>query len=307
MRQISTESVLGLGTRGGNGYVTLNERCDRTGAMAIDSKRKVLYVTDGILSQVAGGRGRIAHIRRVHTVTGKVTPLKRGQTQKRATSMAVDVSTGMLYVMFRGNYNINGQTIFRYRPDGTLDPKFAVGTLNKIGFVNSPDKVKFNRPNGLVVDDTAGILYVMDTLNHLIRRVDLSTATAKDSATVSTLVGTGKAGHVNGPINLRKVMFSSLGRCSLDTKRKRLFVFNGNGWRIVELKGCASCLAGTFSSKSADACTPCKAGRFIPPDIMSRPSAMSCLPCPPHSSSTNGSTSCSSKPGACAFLGPDCV
>ena len=274
----------------------------------MDSKRKVLYVFDGFHRELHPAR--IAVIRRVHTVTGYVTQLKQGQTQKRADSMAVDANTGMLYVIFRGSYNINGQTIFRYRPDGTLDPKFAVGTLNTVGYTNSPDRAKFNRPSGLAVDGTAGMLYVMDTFNHLIRRVDLSTPTAKDSATVSTLVGTGKAGHDNGPFNLGKVTFKEpMGACSMDTKRKRLFLkdYRNGYWRIVDLKGCARCLSGTFSSPSGDACTPCKAGRFMPPDIMSRPSVASCLPCPPHSSSAAGSTSCKSKPGACAFLGPDSV
>jgi thiol-disulfide isomerase/thioredoxin len=69
--------------------------------------------------------------------------------------------------------------------DGTLVEAIGMGAP---GAVDGPfDKASFYRPQGMALDGNS--LYVADTENHLIRRVDLKTKT------VETVAGTGKQAH----------------------------------------------------------------------------------------------------------------
>jgi thiol-disulfide isomerase/thioredoxin len=68
-----------------------------------------------------------------------------------------------------------------------LKPAFRIGKANEPGSNNgSYQSARFRRPQGLVA--TKDALYVADTENHLIRKVNLK------SKTVSTIAGTGKQG-----------------------------------------------------------------------------------------------------------------
>ena len=69
--------------------------------------------------------------------------------------------------------------------DGTLDD--TVGTADSGAADGTFDKASFYRPQGLALSGDS--LYVADTENHLIRRVDLKTRT------VETVAGTGKQTH----------------------------------------------------------------------------------------------------------------
>ncbi len=69
--------------------------------------------------------------------------------------------------------------------DGTLVETIGTGTPGAGD--GAFDKASFYRPQGMALDDDS--LYVADTENHLIRRVDLKTKT------VETVAGTGKQAH----------------------------------------------------------------------------------------------------------------
>lgn len=88
------------------------------------------------------------------------------------------------------------QVIRRIAPGGTITT--VAGTPNSPGFGGDggdPQKAQFNLPTGSnpppggwIAVDKDGVLYVADTLNHRIRRIDL----AKN--VIDTVVGTGQAG-----------------------------------------------------------------------------------------------------------------
>ena len=79
----------------------------------------------------------------------------------------------------------NHNRIVVTRLDGTLVDTIGTGDL---GAADGPfDRATFNRPQGMALD--GGSLYVADTENHLIRRVDLK------ARTVETIAGTGEQTH----------------------------------------------------------------------------------------------------------------
>jgi len=60
------------------------------------------------------------------------------------------------------------------------------------GFMDGyPDQAKFNMPSGIAVD-TEGNLFISDTLNHRVRKIDTN-------GKVSTIAGSGKNGFFDGP------------------------------------------------------------------------------------------------------------
>lgn len=98
---------------------------------------------------------------------------------------------GTLYILDQRN-----ELIRVVDPDGIIDT--LAGTLQMTGYdgdSGSADTALFNFPKGsnpppgggLAVGD--GVLYVSDTLNHRIRRIDLA------AGTIETIAGTGEAGY----------------------------------------------------------------------------------------------------------------
>jgi hypothetical protein len=95
--------------------------------------------------------------------------------------MAVDTNDN-LYVA-----DYNNHLIRKITPSGvvtTLAGTGSSGSTNGLATMAS-----FNNPTSLVID-SSGIIYVADTGNHLIRKID-------PSGQVSTFAGTGSTGHVD--------------------------------------------------------------------------------------------------------------
>ena len=85
----------------------------------------------------------------------------------------------------------NNHSVRRVSPHGQVT---TVAGNGKEGFADGVGKAaRFYHPNGIIVDKQ-GLIYIADTFNHCIRRVQPA------DGTVSTLCGKGKeAGCVNGP------------------------------------------------------------------------------------------------------------
>jgi len=112
-------------------------------------------------------------------------------------SQLASAEDGTLYILDQRN-----EVIRVVDPDGVIDT--LAGTLQMTGYdgdSGSVDTALFNFPKGpnpppgggLAVGD--GVLYVSDTLNHRIRRIDLG------QGTIETIAGTGEAGYAgdDGP------------------------------------------------------------------------------------------------------------
>jgi sugar lactone lactonase YvrE len=119
---------------------------------------------------------------------------------------------------------------------GTVSTFTGKGTA---GFANgAPTVATFSGPAGIAFD-SSGNLYVADTFNDAIRKIDTS-------GNVSTYAGTGAAGNVNGPAASAK--FNGPIALAFDTSGN-LFVADQNNNEIREISGgVVSTLGATFPS-----------------------------------------------------------
>ncbi|HJQ36232.1 MAG TPA: Ig-like domain-containing protein [Thermoanaerobaculia bacterium] len=150
-------------------------------ALAIDRARNIVYVADTanhvIRALNAGG---------VTTFAGSGKPEDRdgiGQQAafKQPSGLAVD-RDGNLYVADTGNDKIRKVT-----PTGIVT---TITGLGRPGFANGGTAFAlFNQPHGIAIADD-GVLYVADTGNHVIRKIENGVA--------STLAGTGHPGSIDG-------------------------------------------------------------------------------------------------------------
>ena len=123
---------------------------------------------------------------------------KRGELNEEPLRLALErAKVGDLPLAFPGKVladtkgerlfiaDSNHNRIVVTRPDGTLLETIGVGQPGAMD--GSFDKASFYRPQGMALDGDR--LYVADTENHLIRRIDLK------GKTVETIAGTGKQSH----------------------------------------------------------------------------------------------------------------
>jgi sugar lactone lactonase YvrE len=95
-------------------------------------------------------------------------------------ALAVDAA-GNLYVA-----DDNNDRVRRIDPAGTITTVAGVGTTGYSGDDGPATAAQLNRPRGVAVD-SAGVLYVADSGNHVVRMVD-------PAGTVTTVVGNGRRG-----------------------------------------------------------------------------------------------------------------
>ncbi|WP_411849727.1 gluconolaconase [Stenotrophomonas sp. LGBM10] len=141
--------------------------------------------------------------------------------------MAVDAQ-GVVYVADAGDNN----RIRRIHPDGRVETLAGSGE----GWRDGPAlQAQFNTPSAIAVD-AAGTLYVADTGNHAIRRIDRD-------GTVSTLAGDGQRGYLDGPA--RQARFDAPMGIAVDASG-RVFVADtyNDRIRVIETDGQVRTLAG---------------------------------------------------------------
>ena len=103
------------------------------------------------------------------TASGLVRPL----------ALAVG-SAGEIYVA-------EGNRVREIKKDGLITTLAGTGTAGSSGDGGPSAKAQLNTPQGLAVD-SAGNVYIADTLNNRVRRVDLD-------GTITTIAGTGESGY----------------------------------------------------------------------------------------------------------------
>ncbi len=109
---------------------------------------------------------------------------------KNPAGIVIDPTNTYLYVTDTGNNRVRRVRI----SDGQTSLIAGSGTA---GFADGAGSAaKFNRPFGIAIDSAGKFLYIADSNNHRIRKIDLATNT------VSTLIGTGALGYANAtPLN----------------------------------------------------------------------------------------------------------
>jgi hypothetical protein len=84
-------------------------------------------------------------------------------------------------------YIAEGNRVREIKKDGRIGTLAGTGTAGNGGDGGPAGKAQLNTPQGLAVD-SAGDVYIADTLNNRVRRVDVE-------GTITTIAGTGEAGY----------------------------------------------------------------------------------------------------------------
>ena len=146
--------------------------------------------------------------------------------------LAVD-SSGNVYVAERNNHRIH-----RVDSSGTISTFAGTGTAGFGGDGGSATSSMLQYPGGVAVDGS-GNVYIADTDNHRIRRVD-------SSGTISTFAGTGTAGFGGDGGSATSSMFRSPQRVAVDGSGNVYIADVGNRRiRKVDTSGTISTIAGT--------------------------------------------------------------
>lgn len=187
--KLSTKAVstlAGRPTTGSSDGVGTNAAFSVPRCLAIDTKSSLLYITDSFNSRI---RQISLSTQSVSTIAGSVFGSSDGigtlASFSQPFGIVLDSVTGIVYVTQQNSIRAI-----------TLSTKM-VTTIAGAGGVGSANNgvgtlATFSNPSGIFLDSTAGILYVADQNNNLIRKIILS------SKTVSTLAGNTSIGSFNG-------------------------------------------------------------------------------------------------------------
>lgn len=226
--------------------------------LALDSSGTI-YVTEN-------GNGVVRRIQRngathtVDTFAGLFTEVEGEERQKRLNSTRLGQDSyrdddllgsgfrqpddiliapgGLIYIADAGNHAIR-----RINLDGSVEtiagngvPGFADGDAHN---------ARFNTPTGLALSADQKFLFVADTVNHRVRRIDLT------AGIVETFSGSGNPGVDDGPAHVAS--FVRPIALAFDTDGT-LYVsdVSSNSVRRIDLNGSVSALAGDGSAKYRD-------------------------------------------------------
>ena len=185
---------------------------------------------------------------------------KRGELNEQPLKLALErAKTGDMPLAFPGKVLADAKTDRLYIADSNhhrivvakLDGTFleAIGTGERGAADGAFERATFYRPQGLALDDDA--LYVADTENHLIRRVDLK------ARTVSTVAGTGAQARgfdaEVGPMAARSAALNS--PWDLQLVRRTLYIAMAGPhqiWRLNLERGQISLFAGSGREARVD-------------------------------------------------------
>ena len=171
--------------QGSNDGVGDSARFNSPDGMAISGQDLYLCDTDNSdIRKVNIGSGTVTTITGTANIGGTEDGTGSGAHFNLPTQIATDGTT--LYVADSGNNSIRRITL------ADMKVKTIAGQPGTAGKTEgTPDKSQFSGPRGIAVDKKA--IYVADTGNDVIRKIDLSTLQT------STIAGTGAEGDKDGP------------------------------------------------------------------------------------------------------------
>lgn len=146
-----------------------------------------------------------------------------------------------------GNWYIceyKGQRIVRVSPDGSHRAVAGTGTAGFSGDGGPGAQAALRDPHGIAIT-RSGVMYIADTLNHRVRKLDLK------SGMLTTLAGTGEPGFSGDGGPARRAQFNGTFAVALDPADRNLFVADLNNRRIrsIDLKsGIVTTVAGNGTS-----------------------------------------------------------
>jgi hypothetical protein len=140
------------------------------------------------------------------------------------SGLALNETAGLLYV---ADSEVSGIRAIDLGPDGQVrtivgEGLFDFGDVDGVG-----PKVRLQHPLGLSFDPSAGLLYVADSYNHKIKRLEPTTAA------VTSWLGSGLPGHRDG--QGAEAQFSEPGGLSLGDGRLFIADTNNHAVRVCEL------------------------------------------------------------------------
>jgi uncharacterized protein (TIGR03437 family) len=225
-QQYTVTTLAGNGTAGfADGSDPTAVQFDNPNAIAIDSKG-VIYVADTTNNRIRTiTNGTTATI----AGTGTVGNTGNGAAATAATlsgpgGVAVD-SSGTIYIADTGNNQI------RKISGGTISLVAGTGNAQYSGDNGPATNADLNGPTGVTVD-SAGNIYIADTVNSLIRKVD------KNGIITSYIGGTGPtAGRLNHPT---AVCIDSTGTLYVaDSNNRRIIKFVNSVFTVTAGNGSA--------------------------------------------------------------------
>ena len=181
--QVSTVAGSGLTGDSGDGGLANGARFDRIEGLAVDHLGNI-YIADAGANRIrrVDGAGTIESI----AGTGEFGWDGDGGP---ATSATLTAMSGLAADQ-NGNLYIADTWADRIRKidsDGTISAVAGTGEKGRSGDGGPAIEARLQRPRGVVLDGS-GNIYIADTENHLVRRVDAS-------GTITTFAGTGDAGY----------------------------------------------------------------------------------------------------------------
>lgn len=156
------------------------------------------------------------------------------------TALSLDAA-GNLYIV-----DTDGSRVLRVATDGTVSRVAGIGNLGYSGDGGPATLAAINTPYGVAIDP-AGNLYIADTLNDVIRRVDTS-------GTITTFAGTGAAGFSGDGGPAIDAELAAPRAVGYDAASSRLIFVDGfnNRIRAVGATGTITTIAGGGTSTAED-------------------------------------------------------
>jgi uncharacterized protein (TIGR03437 family) len=232
--QIATLAGTGVAGFAGDSGLAINAQVNSPAGLTVDAFGNVLVAdtNNHRVRQITPG-GRISTLVGTGTTGIGRDGLSGGQTPLRAPQGVCADHTGVLYVVDTANHRV-----LRVTPGAaSVVTAAGNGSAGDDGDGGMASLAKLNRPSACAVD-TAGNLFVADTLNHRIRQVTPSGA-------ISTVAGTGVEGFAgDGQRATAALLRQPAGVAVTDDGRIFIADTGNNRIRLVTSDGVIETIAG---------------------------------------------------------------
>jgi sugar lactone lactonase YvrE len=237
---ITTFAGTGTAGSGGDGGLAVQAQLNLPQGLAIDSAGNV-YISDTLNNRVrkVGANGAISTV----AGTGESGYSGDGKPGREAR---LNLPTGLaigfgdtLFIADTGN-----NVIRQLGPDGTIHTVAGTGAAGYRGEAGQAVDAVLHAPGGLAFD-SEGNLYIADTLNQRVRRVDVT-------GQIETVAGTGVAGYVGdghpgtiAELNLATNPLEGIGQGLAVDSRGNVFVADALNGRVrrIDVRGVISTIA----------------------------------------------------------------